>query len=40
MAADEVYGGRACRMTIREVGYSYVIAVKSDHRVHAPAGTG
>ncbi|MBB4940990.1 SRSO17 transposase [Streptosporangium album] len=30
VAADEVYGGRACRMTIREVGYSYVIAVKSD----------
>lgn len=39
VAADEVYGGRESRMTVRGLGYSYVIAVKSDHRVGTPAGT-
>lgn len=39
VAANEVYGGRESRMSIRLLGYGYVIAVKSDHRVRTPAGT-
>lgn len=39
VAADEVYGGRETRASIRALDYRYVIAVKTDHRVTTPAGT-
>ncbi|RSM94891.1 IS701 family transposase [Nonomuraea sp. WAC 01424] len=39
VATDEVYGGRETRTAIRALGYSYVIAVKSDHRIRTAAAT-
>ncbi len=38
VAADEVYGGRELRISIRELGYDYAIAVPATHRVSTPAG--
>ncbi|MER6943974.1 hypothetical protein ABT294_08125 [Nonomuraea sp. NPDC000554] len=34
-----MYGGRETRSAIRHLGYRYVAALKSDHRVRTPAGT-
>jgi SRSO17 transposase len=39
VAGDEVYGGRDFRVTLRTLGYRYVLAVKTDHRVRTSAGT-
>lgn len=38
VAADEVYGGRDLRVSIRELGFDYAIAVPATHRVDTPAG--
>lgn len=35
---DEVYGGRELRITCRELGLGYVVAVRSSHQVTTPAG--
>ena len=38
VAADEIYGGRDLRISIRELGFDYAIAVPATHRVNTPAG--
>ncbi len=38
VAADEVYGGRALRQWIRELGLDYALAVPVGHRVTTPIG--
>ena len=40
VADDEVYGGLALRKTIRELGPSYVLAVRSSYRVTLTSGRG
>jgi SRSO17 transposase len=37
-AGDEVYGGTGLRKSIRELGYGYVTAVRSNHAVTLPSG--
>ncbi|RRR79262.1 hypothetical protein EHS43_24405 [Streptomyces sp. RP5T] len=37
--ADGVYGGRELRVAARRLGFDYAMAVKTDHRVTASAGT-
>jgi SRSO17 transposase len=37
-AGDEVYGGAELRKSIRELGYGYVMAVRSNHLVTLPSG--
>ncbi|MFD5514367.1 IS701 family transposase, partial [Streptomyces sp. NPDC127051] len=38
VAAGEVCGGRGLRLSIRELGFGYAIAVPATHRVSTPAG--
>jgi hypothetical protein len=38
IADDEVYGGLDLRLSIRELGYGYVMAVRSNHAVTLTSG--
>ncbi|MGW5635773.1 transposase [Streptomyces sp. NPDC003832] len=38
LASDEVYGRRGLRRTARTLGFDYVLAVRSDHRVGTAVG--